>query len=129
MKKIIIALTLMCASGLASAGDCLTSYSTAGTYSCTVPTGITSVKIEAWGGGGGVSTFFAQSMRGSGGGGGGAYCGATFTVTATEALTITVGNGGANRMGGPSTGYPGGSSSVTGASINGLVAAGGGGGL
>jgi len=87
-------------------------YNDAGTTSCTLPAGVTSVKVEAWGGGGGPSN---PQMRIGGGGGGGAYCGATFTVNEGVELTITVGAGGAVEA----SGLP---SSVVGTGISGLVA-------
>jgi len=62
-------------------------FNASGTF--TVPAGITSIKVEAWGGGAGGST-------GYGGGGGGAFAGSnTLTVTAGATYTVTVGNGGA----------------------------------
>ncbi|MBC7534637.1 MAG: hypothetical protein H7258_02975, partial [Ferruginibacter sp.] len=55
----------------------------------TVPAGVTSIKVEAWGSGAGGST-------GYGGGGAGAFAGNnSLTVIPGNTYTITVGNGGA----------------------------------
>jgi hypothetical protein len=71
------------------------SYTTAGTYSFTVPSGITSISVVAVGGGGGgsSSTTSASGISG-GGGGGGALHHHTISVTPGEILTIGVGAGG-----------------------------------
>ncbi len=62
----------------------------------TVPAGVTSVKVEVWGGGGGGGGAYIGA---GGGGGGGSYKTATFTVTLPgDNYTITIGAGGA---GGP----------------------------
>ena len=60
-----------------------------GAGSCTVPPGVASVTIEAWGGGGagGSGTL-------GGGGGGASYCKATYAVAAGTPLTVIVGSGG-----------------------------------
>lgn len=61
----------------------------------TVPTGVTSIKVEVWGGGGGgggsQSTF--GSSFGSGGGGG-AYNVASFSVSSGQQYNIVIGTGG-----------------------------------
>lgn len=74
-------------------------YST-GTF--VVPTGVTSVQIEAWGGGGGGGT--RTTSNGGGGGGGGAYSKTnSVTVTPGNSYTVTVGAGaGAGSNGGDS---------------------------
>src|SRR5487761_2727078 len=73
-------------------------YNTAGTYTFTVPAGVTSVKVEAWGAG-------AGGWGGVGGGGGGAYAGNfALPVTPGNTYTITVGAGGSpTNGGGPSS--------------------------
>lgn len=77
-------------SGTATANT--TTYSTAGSNTFSVPAGVTSVTIKAWGGGGGGG---GGSTNGNGGtGGGGAYSTATFTVTPAESLNVVVGGGG-----------------------------------
>lgn len=64
-------------------------FSTPGTYSWTVPPGVTRVSIEAWGGGGGG----CGGQGGSGGGGSYSYC-IINTVQPGQIYTVTVGNGG-----------------------------------
>jgi hypothetical protein len=79
---------------------------------CTVPAGVTSVFIEAWGAGGGGDAGAAAG----GGGGGGSYCAGTFAATPLATLTVTTGTGGA-----AGTGLGGGSgaaSVVTGPGIS-----------
>ncbi|WP_241026987.1 Ig-like domain-containing protein [Variovorax sp. RKNM96] len=58
----------------------------------TVPTGVTSVFIKAWGaGGGGPNTSYYTDQRGGGGGG---FASGTLAVTAGTALGVRVGEGG-----------------------------------
>ncbi len=104
----------------AFAADCVNGVNPTG--NCTVPTGVTSITIEAWGGGGGGSgSFFG------GGGGGGSYCKATFAVAPGAQLTVTVGMGGAGGGHGIS-GTPGTPSSVMGTGVAGMQANAGSGG-
>jgi hypothetical protein len=71
-------------------------YTTAGTYTFTVPSDITTISaVVVGGGGGGAGADNAQirnATNGGGGGGGLAY--GTISVTPGETLTITVGTGG-----------------------------------
>lgn len=60
-----------------------------------VPTGVTSVKVYIWGGGGSGTT----TINGSFYGGAGAYVEGILTVTPGETLTIYVGQGGSNTIG------------------------------
>jgi len=73
-------------------------FSTSGTHSFTVPTGVTEITVQAWGGGGagGNSSLPATTgdARGGGGGGGGDYASSTFTVTPGATYTVIVGAGG-----------------------------------
>ena len=64
-------------------------FNASGTF--TVPTGVLSVTVEAWGAGGGGG---GGSNAAAGGGGGGAYTVKTFGVTAAQVYTVTVGGGG-----------------------------------
>lgn len=70
-------------------------FTSSGTF--TVPAGVTSVQVEAWGGGGaggGVNASFLATRAG-GGGAGGAYVNNTaVTVTPGANITVTVGAGG-----------------------------------
>jgi hypothetical protein len=65
-------------------------YDTPGTYDFVVPSGITSIKVEAWGGGGAAGV---ASIYGGGGGGGGAYAtNPTVSVTPGNTYQVKVGN-------------------------------------
>ncbi|MCH8539638.1 MAG: carboxypeptidase regulatory-like domain-containing protein, partial [Opitutales bacterium] len=74
-----------------------------------VPSGVTSLQVEAWGGGGGGASS-DEGNRGGGGGGGGGYARVdAFTVTPGDFHTVTVGTGG--QLPGPGNpGAPGGTS-------------------
>jgi len=74
-------------------------FTTSGTWVC--PRGVTSITVEAWGGGaGGASTPNTGNANG-GGGGGGAYAKRTsVTVIPGTTYTITVGTGGASNTNG-----------------------------
>jgi hypothetical protein len=71
-------------------------YTTPGSYSFTVPDGVTEVSAVCVGGGGGgsTSTLSSNGVSGGGGGGGGLHW-RTFSVTPGETLSIQVGAGGA----------------------------------
>ena len=77
---------------LANAGS--QTYSTPGTHTFTVPTGITSINVTLKGAGGGTGCFY-QSSPGSPGGSGGRTQG-TLTVTPGQALSVVVGGAGGN---------------------------------
>ena len=99
-------------------GPVVTSFTTVGTTTWTVPAGITTLQVLVVGGGGG-----GGRGRGGGGGGGGAFVqNANLAVTPGQQISVTVGAGGA---GGTSTvGATAGGQSAFGAT----TAAGGGGG-
>jgi len=90
---------------------------TAGTFTWTVPAGISKVWIKVVGGGGGGGS--STSGRYGGGGGGGAYAEGFLSVTPSTVATVTVGGGGGG--GSSSGGATGGASN-----FNGLTIAGGG---
>ena len=85
-----------------------TAYTTAGTFTFTVPPAITSISAVCVGGGGGGGNATNNNEPGAGGAGGGLSYG-TFAVTPGEALSVQVGSGGQN--GG--TGGTGGTSSIS----------------
>jgi hypothetical protein len=92
-------------------GGCLVEYTETGSNTFTVPANVTAVRalIVGAGGGGGAGrpgTFFG----GGGGGGGGGHNVVQFTVTASQEISLTVGEGGAG--GNNSDGGNGGSSSI-----------------
>jgi len=79
----------------------------------TVPAGVTSIKVEVWGGGGGGGG--CKSVLGTSygsGGGGGAYNVSTFSVNSGQTYTITIGTGGT--AGSDANGNSGTASSVSG---------------
>lgn len=86
-----------------------TIYNTTGSHTFTVPAGVTSIKVECWGGGGAGGGAYIGA---GGGGGGGAYNTTNFTVTSGQTLSITVGAGGAG--GNNANGGTGGTTTVSG---------------
>ena len=97
-----------------------TEYTTAGTYSWTVPADVISVSVVAIGGGGGG----ARDRSGGGGGGGGLVWVNNISVTPGQTYTVTVGAGGSGNLSG--NGSSGGDSWFNNSSY--IVATGGGGG-
>lgn len=91
---------LLYGSGIDAGGGGTELFDTAGTYSYTVPAGVTSITVPAWGAGGGGGGGDQQTVSiyrceaGGGGGGGGEYHSEEVTVTPGETLTIVVGAGG-----------------------------------
>ncbi|MDO6759857.1 LamG-like jellyroll fold domain-containing protein [Tamlana sp. 2_MG-2023] len=77
--------------------------------SFTVPGGVTSITVEAWGGGGAGANTLNASECGAGGGGG-AYVHSTLSVTPGEVYDIIVGAGGEGNMGLSGTARDGGDS-------------------
>lgn len=108
--------TLSFLSGVSAFAQATTdAYTTAGSQLWTVPQGVTSITIEAWGAGGGgggtLSHVLPYSNPRAGGGGGGAYSQVVLTVNPGDVLTIEVGSGGIGGSG-DSDGAAGGMSSV-----------------
>jgi uncharacterized repeat protein (TIGR01451 family) len=89
-------------------GQTVTTFSTAGNQTWTCPTGVTSVQVEVYGGGGGsggVGAHFAST----GGGAGGSYVRITSAaVTPATVYQLTVGAGGTGGAGGAVSGTTGG---------------------
>ncbi len=84
--------------------------SCANNTSFTVPTGVTSLHISAWGAGGGGGSGGSANLACGGGGGSGAQGGAfsdiaSVPVSAGDVLTITTGSGGAHGTGGAYSGF------------------------
>jgi hypothetical protein len=101
-------------------------YTTAGTYTFTVPGGVTSISAVCIGGGGGGGGSEDSDEPGGGGGGGALAYQSSIAVTPGESLTVVVGAGGVS--GNPSgNGGAGGQSRIHRSETN-LVAANGGGG-
>ena len=74
-----------------------------------VPTGVTQITVECWGGGGGGG---GASYGAGGGGGGGAYQNATFNVIPGQTYNIIIGSGGSS--GNNQNGGSGGNTTFTG---------------
>ena len=74
-------------------------YDMPGTYTYTVPAGVTELVVECWGAGGGGSAAIGMKEtggRGAGaGGGGGAHAHSVISVSPGQVLTLVVGAGGA----------------------------------
>jgi len=98
-------------------------YDVAGTYSFTVPAGVTSITVQCWGGGGAGGQVSLNS-DGKGGGGGGAYTSSIVSVTPGQIYTVIVGSKG---VAGTATGStPGGQSIFRSPALVDLVIANGG---
>ena len=75
----------------------MTAATTHGTYTFTVPAGVTAVLVEAWGAGGGGGWPPINNLQfafNGGGGGGGAYVRAVIPVSPGDTYNIVVGEGG-----------------------------------
>ena len=112
--------------GIGSGTTNTTTYNTAGTSTYTVPAGVTSITVKAWGAGGGGGAGTNGSGTGGSGGGGG-YAKAVIAVTPAENLTVEVGTGGSKATANGRAGNGGGYSAVK-RSTTFLLEAGGGGG-
>jgi len=98
-------------------------FNTAGTYSFTVPAGVTSITVQAWGGGGGGAGDASSGNIGNGGGGGGAYAKVNiYSVTPGTSYQVIVGAGGSA---GIATDGPGGAAGNSTFNTSICVAAGG----
>lgn len=76
-------------------GQVLVSYENAGTYTYTVPAGVTILNVQAWGAGAsGHSVGVSSSTQATSGGGGGAYSSSVLLVSPGEVYQIVVGAGG-----------------------------------
>ena len=115
-------------------------YTTSGSYTFTVPPGVTSISVVCIGAGGGGGNATNPDEPGAGGGGGesgrndgvsggagGALCYGTIPVTPGESLTIVVGSGG-NGGGSSNNGNAGGTTTIARGVTNLITAVGGGGG-
>ena len=88
---VFTALCLLIDFGSSFAQTASQTFGTAGTYTFTVPTGVTSITVQAWGGGGGAR---GDGTDARGGGGGGAYASSVLVVTPGQTFTVVVGAGG-----------------------------------
>ena len=80
------------------AGECYFSrmqvYATAGTYTFTIPSGVTKIMVEVWGGGGGGGNGSTATSGWISSGGAGGYGKEILTVAAGNSYTVIVGSGG-----------------------------------
>jgi uncharacterized protein YjdB len=67
-------------------------YTIPGTYTFTIPEGVTSITVQTWGGGGRGGSR-TSSTDGTGGGGGGAFSQHTFAVIPGDSYVVVVGSG------------------------------------
>ena len=88
-------------------------FNSSGTFS--IPSGVTKVMVEAWGGGAGGG--FSSSCNGGGGGGG--YGLITQSVTPGQTINVTVGSGGAAGTSSSNSGGAGGSTTFGSLTSNG----------
>ncbi len=110
---------------LSSSAQSVQTWSAPGTYSWVCPPGVTTVKVDVWGGGGaggGAASVLGTSV-GAGGGGGGCATSLLVAVTPGTTYSVVVGAGGAGLVNG--TGADGAASSF---SAGGIIAQGGKGG-
>lgn len=93
----------------ATTGETELTFTNAGTYTWTVPTGVSVVKVECWGGGGGGGAGYYSGntimMGGLGGGGGEFASELAIPVTAGTTYTMNIGTGGEGGNA-DSSGYP-----------------------
>jgi hypothetical protein len=128
MRTILNTLFVLCFIGL-TYSQTTVSFTTPGTTNWTVPSGITEVTIECWGGGGGGGG--ARNLSGdacAGGGGGGAYAKSIVSVNPGDNLSVLVGAGGNGGTTSGTAGGNGGLSSVTYSAVEVCRGAGGNGG-
>lgn len=71
-------------------------YSTPGSFTFTIPAGVTKLRVEVAGGGGGGGGADGQSAGKGGNGGSGAKTNTTFAVTAGASVAVVVGAGGSS---------------------------------
>ena len=88
-------------------------YDKAGTYTFTVPDGVTEVSAVVVGSGGGAASCPGANAQAGGGGGGGGLAYGNFTVTPGEDLTIVVGNFGVGGASGTTAGTAGESTTIS----------------
>jgi hypothetical protein len=95
----MLAFLIMASLGLATQASAQVTRTFTGGGSFIVPSGVTSIKVETWGGGAGGGATAGRD----GGGGGGAYASSTLTVVPGASYNITIGTGGSEGVGGTNT--------------------------
>ena len=110
----------------------LLEYTSPGTFTFSVPIGVTHVLFEGWGagggGGGGGDASGTAAGSGGGGGGGGAYTRGVLTVTGQN-LQVVIGTGGIGGLDGVNGGNGGDSSLMNSSGVKLIFAGGGTGGI
>ena len=101
-------------------------YTSTGSTTWTVPTGVTAVETLVVGGGGGSGGGGSTGYHGGGGGGGGVVYHPSYTVTPGSIITISVGTGGSAGAQSGDSGFTGGNGGNS--QFDSLIANGGGGG-
>jgi len=125
LMQLVLSLFLILVSANTSWGQGVTQ-TTPGTYSYTVPAGVTSIKISTWGAGGAggsaqnAGTNTTTAMRG-GGGAGGSYASTTISVTTGDVISYTVGAGGTALSSGFTNAAASGAGNFSSASLNGTL--------
>ena len=123
LMQLALSLCLILMSANSSLGQGVTQ-TIPGTYSYTVPAGVTSIKLESWGAGGAggsaQTATIGLNTRG-GGGAGGSYASTTISVTTGEVITYTVGAGGTAQTTGFTNLAAGGEGGFSSASIGNTV--------
>lgn len=124
----ILSIVLLFANG--ALAQTTENFTTPGATTWLCPLGVTSITVEAWGGGGSGGAATNGAGRAGGGGCGGSYVTNTLAVSPGVTYNITVGAGGVSGSTSATTafGSPGGFSSFSGGVITPVVASGGTGG-
>jgi len=91
LKRIIVLFILIQGIIVSSFAQNTQTITTSGNF--TIPAGVTSIKVECWGGGGAGGEANINT-NGKGGGGGGAYASSILPVTSGNIYAVTVGAGG-----------------------------------
>lgn len=105
------------------------SYTSPGSYTFTVPSGVTQISVKAWGAGGGGSNESGNGSDGGNGAGGGGFAGGILTVTPGQIVSITVGSGGTGATDNQGDDGLAGQSSIVSYSSSTITATGGGAGI
>jgi len=92
IRFLILLCTAILSLAITTNGQTTQTYNSAGTSTFIVPKGVTTINVQAWGGGG--CSGYNTSGRARGGGGGGAYTEGIMSVTPGASITIVVGAGG-----------------------------------
>jgi len=130
LSQLIYSLSIMLLFANGALAQTTENFTTPGATTWLCPLGVTSITVQAWGGGGSGGATTNGAGRAGGGGCGGSYVTNTLAVVPGVTYNITVGAGGVSGSTSATTafGSPGGLSSFSGGSVTALVASGGTGG-